>query len=339
MQNENNNEQTTMNKQLYNFTQDKIQKNRQGGQIKNSALAARLYDEYNFGRLDMNKQWLSFTLENILALCEEIQSTLSLDIRQDPYPTKEDRLSTAKKCRNEKDNSYAVSKEFILINSLSELNVNQSCHKISPLTSLGHYIKADEITSVEHSAIVLVENLAVMANLNAINLSSVNNTNSNANILSMNTTSTESLSNNIDLTQALWLYRGDVKPQQTTNTSYDFFRRFKGKTPLICFSDFDPKGIEIALTSNADYWLTIKNADEVIMPLSGEEQEWYKQSAAIHYLNQQMIKLSGDIEANDSHEEKHVGWHSMFSTLLIHKKTLKQEHMLRHNIALTLLEI
>jgi len=305
-----------MNKQLYNFTQDKLQKNRQGGQIKNSALATRLYEEYNFGHFDSNKQWLTFSLENILALSEEIEISLSLDIRQDPYPTKEDRLSTAGKFRNEKDNSYAVSKDFILINSLSELNVNQSCHEISLLTSLGTYIKADDIKSVEHSAIVLVENLAVMANLNAINLSSIDS--------------------KIDLTKALWLYRGDVKAQQTSNTSYDFFRRFKKNIPLICFSDLDPKGIEIALTSNADYWLTLENTHEVTMSLSGCEQEWYKQRAAIDFLYDQMKHLK---QASHNEDEKKYGWQSIFSTLLTHKKTLKQEHMLKHKLALTLLKL
>jgi len=318
-----------MNKQLYNFTQAKLQKNRQGGQIKNSALAIKLYEEYNFGQLDFNKQWLTFNLDNILALSDEIQSVLGIDIRQDPYPTKKDRLSTAENCRNEKENSYAVSKDFILINSLSELNVNQSCHNISPLTSLGLYIKADDIKSIEHSAIILVENLAVMANLRTINLASINKKHSGTPILGNNISSQY-----IDLTQALWLYRGDVKAQQTTNTSYQFFRRFKGVTPLICFSDLDPKGIEIALTCNADYWLTIENTNEITMALSGNEQEWYKQGAAIDFLQQKMKRVK-----QNGHDEGNPDWQSMFSSLLTHKKTLKQEHILKHKLCLTLLKI
>jgi hypothetical protein len=316
---------TTMNKQLYNFTQDKLQKNRQGGQIKNSALATRLYDEYNFGRLDVNNQWLSFSLENILALCEEIQSALSLDIRQDPYPTKGERLSTAEKFRNEKNNSYAVSKDFILINSLSDLNVNQSNHKISPLTSLGSYIKAADIKSVEHSAIVLVENLSVMANLSLINIEKMN-------INSRSDTLNNIPYKEIDLTQALWLYRGDVKPQQTTSTSYQFFRHFKNSIPLVCFSDLDPKGIEIALSCNADYWLTLKNTNDITMQLKGDEQEWYKQGVSINFL---IEKLELEIQS----VENTYCWHNIFKTLLSHKKTIKQEHMLSHKLPLTLINI
>ena len=72
------------------------------------------------------------------------------------------------------------------------------------------------------------------------------------------------------------------------------------------------------------------------MPLSGDEQEWYKQSISINYLHQQMIELSADSKVFD---EKDVGWQSMFNILQMHKKTLKQEHMLKHNLALRLLSL
>ncbi|WP_019028154.1 DUF7281 domain-containing protein [Colwellia piezophila] len=301
-----------MNKQLYNFAQDKLKKNRQGGQIKNTALATKLYEEYNFGKLDFSKKVLSFSLTDILALSQAIKTTLSVEIRNDPYPSKTSRVTNAGVNRGEKQNSYAVSKDFILINSLAELKLNKTTFTPSPFTALGNYIKADEIQSVEHSAIVLVENLAVMANLKLINLTKLY---------------TE-IDLPINLSKALWLYRGDVKPQQTTNSSYQFFRRFKGEIPLICFSDLDPKGIEIALTSHADYWLTLKNANEVDMPLLGSEQEWYKQKTSISFLLKQA-------KAN---EEKQP-WQFSFEILQHHRKTLKQEHMLKHKLELALLKI
>ncbi len=300
---------SNMNKQLYNFAQDKIQKNRNGGRIKNSALATKLYEEFHFGQFDLTQQWLTFNLTDILALCNEVQSNLGIDIRNDDYPPKADRVTIAETHRNEKENSYAVSKDFILINSLSNFNVNQTCHKISPLTSLGMYIKADDIMSVEHSAIILVENLTVMANLKQINLTN--------------------LSTKLDISQALWLYRGDVKAQQTSSTSYQFFRRFKGRTPLVCFSDVDPKGIEIAITSDADYYLTLNNFNDLAMPLSGSENEWYKQDTSITFLQK---KLNIDSVINNN-------WQSIFRHLLIYRRTLKQEHILRYKLALTLLKL
>lgn len=301
---------TAINKTLYKFAQGQIQKNRNGGRIKNSALSTRLHEEFHFGQFDFAQQWLTFSLTDILALTKEVQSSHGVDIRNDLYPNQEDRLTTAEKNRNEKENSYAVSKEFILINSLTDINVNQTCHKVSPLTSLGMYIKANEIKSVEHSAIVFVENLTVMANLNTINLASIKS--------------------NIDLSKALWLYRGDVKAQQTTNTSYQFFRRFKGHIPLVCFSDLDPKGIEIALTSDSDYWLTIENTDEITMELSGNEQEWYKQGASISFLQKKI---------STTPSQEIACWQKLFENLLTHRKTLKQEHILKHNVAVSLFEL
>lgn len=305
----------TMNKQLYTFAQCIIQKNRPGERIKNSVLTKRLHEDYHFGQMDLAHKQLTFSLTDVLNLSEETRRTLGVDIRNDPYPNKEDRLTTAGKFRNEKANSLAVSKDFILINSLSTLKVNQSIYELSPLTSLGNYVKADEIQSVEHSAIVLVENLAVMANLSEINLTAIES--------------------DIDLTQALWLYRGDIKAQQSTNTSYQFFRRFNKSIPLICFSDLDPKGIEIALTSNADYWLTLKDSKAVDMPLQGNEQEWYKQGASIFFLLEQIKETN--LQSNGNTENH--SWQNVFSILLTHRKTLKQEHMLKHKLALSLIVI
>jgi len=306
---------TTMNKPLYIFAQGIIQKHRQGGQIKNSALVKKLHEDYHFGQVDIPNKQLTFSITDVINLSEITRSSLGVDIRDAPYPGKSDRLSNAHKYRNEKDLSYAVSKDFILINSLSTLKINQTTYGLSSLSSLGNYIKADEIQSVEHSCIVLVENLTVMANIAKINLSSIEC--------------------DIDLTQALWLYRGDVKAQQNTNTSYHFFRRFKEDIPLICFSDLDPKGIEIALTSNADYWLTLNNSNEVDMLLSGNEQEWYKQGASISFLEEKIKEINSlENENIDNH-----CWQNVFCTLLTHRKTLKQEHMLKHQLALNLIAI
>jgi hypothetical protein len=298
-----------MNKQLYTFTQGMIQKYRQGGQIKNTPSTTKLYEEYNFGQIDLSKKHFNFSCSDIIEFCGEIKSLLGIDIRLDPYPSKTTRLATAQHHRNEKNNSYSVSKDFILVNSLAELKINQVEHNITSLTSLGIYLKATDIQSIEHSAIVLVENLAVMAHLNAINISSV--------------------TTNIDLTQALWVYRGDVKPQQTTNTSYQFFRRFNGVLPLVCFSDLDPKGIEIALTSEANYWLTLKNLEQLTIPLSGNEQEWYQQHAAKSF-------LESKLEKHVQKKQEEVSWIDYYNLLNQKHSTLKQEHMLQHQLALNL---
>jgi len=304
---------STMNKALYNTTQKLLQKHRQGGRVKKSASVTKLYEEYHFGQFDLNKEWLTFSLENILALSKEIQdSTLSVDIRHDPYPNEADRIIIAEKYRNEKENSYPVSKDFILINCLSELRINKTLHTIVPITSLGIYIRADDIQSIEHKNIVLVENLAVMACLSALNLSSF----------------TE------DLTDTLWVYRGDIKQQQSTSTAYQFFRRFKSNQ-RICFSDVDPKGIEIAITSDADYWLTIENIEDFknsINLLEGNEGECFKQGASIEFLRKEQVK-------HYAHYQNKPAWEPLLAVCLENNKTLKQEHVIAHQLPLALLKM
>ncbi|WP_159820327.1 DUF7281 domain-containing protein [Colwellia sp. 20A7] len=301
-----------MNKSLYNFTQDKLQKHRQGGRIKNTALATKLYSEHNFGHLDLSKSHLSFSLDDILALSKRIQKILNVDIRHDAYPEQQSRNINASNNRNEKINSLPVSKDFILINSLSDIKVNQTSLQLSPLTSLGIYVKADDILSIEHKAIVFVENLAVMASLSTLNLTSIHE----------------------ELVDALWVYRGDIKKQQSTSTAYQFFRRFNHHQ-RICFSDVDPKGIEIALTSQADYWLTIKNIEDfkqVVERLEGSEEEWFKQGASIQFLQNKYIKAHSQLQHKPT-------WQPIFSVTSSLQKTLKQEHIITHNMALTLLEL
>ncbi len=303
-------------KPLYSFTQKQFQKHRQGASIEYSPLAKQLHTEFSFGQLDRTKEQLVFTLTDIIELSKDIKCLFNVDIRHDPYPEPKQRLARAGLFRNEKFNSYSVSKDFVLVNSLTGLNINHQEHALPEFSTLGLYIKSTDIHSVEHSAIVLVENLAVMANLDKMNLPSVHR---------------HYTDKDIDLNQALWLYRGDIKTQQSTATSYHFFRRFKKETPLVCFSDFDPKGIEIALTSKADYWLTVENFKDITMLLAGTEQEWFKQGAARKFLEDQMSQCVFN--------ENERCWANAFNQLLTHRKTLKQEHMLKHNLALNLVNL
>lgn len=301
-----------MNKALYNFSQGVIQNNRQGGQVKNTALAKKLHENFGFGQVDLSKKFLSFELSDIFALSQQIQASHAVDIRNDPYPVKTDRLNSAERYRNEKDSSYPVSKDFILINSLSSLKVNQKIYQLSPFVSLGHYIKADEIQSIENKYIIFVENLAVMASLSKLDLALISE----------------------DLTDALWIYRGDLKKQQSTGTAYEFFRRFKYHQ-RICFSDVDPKGIEIALTSHADYWLTIQDISDyqkTTQSLDGSEEEWFKQGASIKFLQKRLLE-------HDKSDKNTARWEPLFTTSSKIQKTLKQEHLVKHKLALTLLKL
>lgn len=281
-----------MNKALYRFCQSKF-KTQTSGRLKLSALLLRLHQEYHFGEL--NGGYLDFTEDDRMALIERVRFENGVHLLREPYPEMQCRAQIAQHQRNEKVGSYAVSQDFVLINCLQTLRINHQKTAMSPLTSLGLYIKADQVISVEHPHIVFVENLEIMANLSSLVIPE-------------------------NLQSALWVYRGDIKKQQSTSTAYQFFRRFRDSHQLVCFSDLDPKGIEIAITSGAHYWLTAEDTSVVDIKLQGDEYEWFTQMKAIKYLQAK----------SDLPEKCQIAFIDMCSS----RKTLKQEHMLKHHITL-----
>lgn len=283
-----------MNKALYNFCQTKFKTLRQG-RLKLSSLLIRLNHDYGFGVIDGD--YLHFSEADRQSLIDSVLSENRQHLFRDEYAAAQSRQENAQTQRNEKDNSYAVSRDFILLNTLQSFTLNGQQFPVNPLTSLGLYLKADEILSVEHKQIVLVENLAIMSHLGALNIPE-------------------------SLHSALWLYRGDVKAQQQTSCAYQFFRRFKQSNQLICFSDLDPAGIQIALSSDAHYWLTPEDSLVINSELQGDEQEWFKQQGAISYLDKK----------TDLPEK----CRSAFAQMRRVRKTLKQEQILALNIELQL---
>jgi len=285
-----------MNKQLFDYCKRLLLKHRQGGSIKLTASARTLHLEYGFGEID--RAYLHFSYDQRLSLIKELKSQLALDVLTQEYLPRS-RQDNATNKRNEKDNSYAVCRDFVLINSLGSLQLNGQVYPANSLTSLGLYVKAQEIKSIEHKQIVLVENLEIMANLPGLILPD-------------------------ELENALWLYRGDIQEKQQTGSAYAFFKRFDNdQHQLICFSDLDPAGIQIALTCAAQYWLTPD--DSSVIQFSGAkdaEQEWYRQDATVKYLN--------------SYNNLPDKCQRAFALMLDNRKTLKQEHMLAHKIPLGL---
>jgi hypothetical protein len=87
------------------------------------------------------------------------------------------------------------------------------------------------ITQIDHDAIVVVENLAIMQLCSRFKLPDV-------------------------CRNALWIYRGDNKTGARIDACHDLVIRFGNNREVVVFSDMDPKGLEIALTiPHADYWL------------------------------------------------------------------------------------
>lgn len=290
-----------MNRDLFARTKQMLKNHPAGVKLSSKEYLKQLSSRYNFGTWSAG--YFSYTILEKIRMIAEVKKELGVDLEFDAYPEAKSRQHNAALNRNEKLNSYSVSRDFILINSINELRMNQQLMVKSPLSSLGLSVKANEIDTVEHPYIVLVENLTLMANLASLILPEC-------------------------LQDALWLYRGDVKPSQTTTTAYDFFRRWQNdrNTKLVCFSDLDPKGIEIAYTSGADYWLSPVDCEAAItINLQGIEQDWHNQSDSRLYLQKQP-SLPAQCQL-------------AFTLMNVRHKTLKQEHMLRHGVALQLFDL
>lgn len=282
-----------MNKTLFNYCQKHLRVIN-SGKLKETPSLKRLVD-YGTGFIEHG--FFYFDEKDQQQLIERVKLELHIHLFRDSYPDDQSRVSNAKTERNEKVGGLNVSDDFILVNSLDALCLNQLISKNCSVSSLGHFICASEIETIEHPQIILVENLAVMANLSRLNIP-------------------------IALKNALWLYRGDAQKHQQTGTANQFFRRFKATNQLICFSDFDPAGLQITLTCGATSWLTISSREMVNIELGGDEHEWFNQQKAKNY-------LTHNAQLTDSIAE-------LFACMNNIQKTLKQEHMLAHFLPLVL---
>jgi hypothetical protein len=283
---------------IYKKTQAFLRKNKSGRTSFSKKYIQHLYYNYDFGRKVDDE--LEFNSDDRLNLITKIKQEnilgMSLDIILDPYPNKKNRSKIAETDRNEKKHSYPVRRDYILVNSINGFKLNKKEMKPSPFTALGLTINADHITSIEHEHIILVENLEIMAKLCELKVPDF-------------------------LQDALWLYRGDKKKENQTGKAYEFFRRFTNTAhQLICFSDLDPKGVEMALTTGASHWLTPVDSTVVNMELNGVEHEWFNQDKEKKYI----------LGLNYLPSKCQVA----FKQMQEHRKTLKQEHMYAHQIPL-----
>lgn len=286
-----------MNKQLFEFAQNNLGKKQQGS-LKKCPSSIKLHEVYNFGTWSADGKTLLFNVEQREGLIRDIQlKHKGLHLLFDSYPEASSREEQAQIKKDEKNNALPVTKGYVLLNSLEELKLNKEVIQKSSLNTLGQYIKADEIHSIEHSSLILVENLAVMGALKRLLLPEA-------------------------LHSALWIYRGDAKKYQQTGTAYRFFRRWNNSHQLICFSDFDPEGLKIAATSHAQHWLAPAKEEweqQLNIELEGYEEEWFKQKWG-----------------NNKQQPIPESLNKAFETMAKHKKTLQQEHMIAHKIRLQL---
>ncbi|WP_028108880.1 DUF7281 domain-containing protein [Ferrimonas futtsuensis] len=212
-----------------------------------------------------------------------------------------DRITQAGRFNDEKRGSAPVKADMVLVNALGSLQLNGERYPVLPFAGAGSLIDQRFIDSVEHPALVLVENLSVMTALPRLLLPE-------------------------PLSDALFLYRGDMKDTSNSAASKAFARL---SCPLkVVFADFDPKGVEIALTCGAEQALLPEQqqwpliCDAGWRSLEGPEQRWQNQRDARVGLGERAAKPE---------------WvDTALSTMGRFGQTRTQEHLIAHQVPLAL---
>ena len=93
----------------------------------------------------------------------------------------------------------------------------------------------------------------------------------------------------------------------------------------MCFADFDPEGLKISLTSGATQLLAPDLNAVKLVKVNGADKEFYDQDTAKTFLKNR-ADLSNDIL-------------QLFENMKAHKRTIQQEHILAHEIPVSVYQI
>lgn len=291
-----------MNRKMFNWIRDLVTKQPDQTTTRpSSAIGHSVIQRYHCGYVRNDR--LLFSAQDKLTLRQRVKEDLGID----PYITRQlpdDRLEMARFHNNEKLAGNPVSHDFLLVNSPSamlRLNKQQIPIKSIRVPSAGLFCLSSGIESVEHQAIVVVENLPMMAVCNKLILPPL-------------------------AQQALWVYRGDHKTGSKTNVSRDFILRFGDYKKIIVFSDMDPKGLEIALTMPfANYWL-------------GPEETAWSSCLQSRYANRSGFDLQHRamtyLQRKSDQQALSESLKKLLANLQTERSSYRQEHMYGHKVAL-----
>ena len=227
-----------------------------------SEIGRFVIERYQAGRIKNNQ--LIFTAQDKTSLRRQIIQEFNLDpFNADQLPAS--RIEVAKYHHNEKLAKNPVSYDHVLVSSPNKtLNLNKQTIQLQTdcVPNAGMMCLSSGITRIDHDAIVVVENLAIMQLCSTFELPA-------------------------RCQDALWIYRGDHKTGARIDACHDLLNRFGADKSVIVFSDMDPKGLEIALTvPHADYWLGPESStwDNCFKSKQASRSGFDKQGVAMDFL-------------------------------------------------------
>lgn len=271
-----------------------------------SEVRRAVINRYGCGREQNNK--LIFSEKDKSSIRRQVKAELNIDpFYTDQLPS--NRLAIAKIHPNEKLAKNPVSHDHILINCPNGIvQLNNQPIQLYPesVANAGLMVISSSIKQINHPAIVVVENLAIMQLCCQLKLPGL-------------------------CQNALWIYRGDSKTGAKVEACYDFLRHFGKDKQVIVFSDMDPKGLEIALTlPHPNYWLgPVKEQwTSCLQSKTANKQGYDLQSESMKYLLNK-----------DNHGELAEPIHDLILQMQAERSSYRQEHMIAHQIDLALFEI
>ncbi|WP_417350075.1 hypothetical protein [Ferrimonas sp.] len=277
------------------------------------ALASRLHRDYDFGERRGDgraRVRLYISRDHLSQLRDELKRD-GLGDPCDPHfiTDTQSRHHQAATQADEKLSARAVGEDLVLCRPLSHWHIDGAATPLPPFEQAGQQVNWRSLHQMgdrlDHTHLVLVENLALMTELTRLSLPA-------------------------ELQKGLFLFRGDASADKQTNAAYQCFRAFKGRLPLVYFGDFDPAGLEIGLSSGAEQmllparecWDTLLSAQW--QQLKGAEPRWHKQQEQARRLFTSPLP------------------EPLKQALLVmdrYKQTRTQEHLLAHQVPLELVDL
>lgn len=285
-----------MNPSTYNWIRRLVRSH--SGSVGNSRIGRQVIEQYQCGRINGNQ--LIFSPQDKSDLRQRILSEFGVDpFITDALP--KSRSETAKIHRNEKLSNTPVSHDHVLINcpnGIIQLNRQQIDLANRFISSAGILCLASAIDSIQHPAIVVVENLEIMQLCHRLALPD-------------------------DCRNALWLYRGDHKTGARINACYQLLQQFGTNKTVIAFTDMDPKGLEIALTlPYAQYWLGPQSSSwlNCLSSQYANAEGYDSQAQAMKFLL--------------TRQDLSIPLQNLIRTMQDKRSSFRQEHLYAHKIQL-----
>lgn len=300
-----------LNSTLWAVMQSAVKKKSE--RVQYSSYWRQIAKAFHFNDIDGAKKWLYLSNDDLELLRQSIKQDYGLDLLFDDINS--DRIELAKKSYKEKlapikpDDNYLLcrlpSQDPISLTLPTSASLRLSVEQV--LTLLQPVNLADPLDQRSVDTILVVENLDIFDELGGYSLP-------------------------LDMSRTLVIYRGAGihSPKAVKKLLLEVTAQEESKAlNIVAFVDIDPAGLQIAYSLGADSFLYPANMDEVLRLKQVNDVDDFESQ------HKQMIHLASLAQDNLVSEDVQ----NRIKYLAQKKISVKQQHLLAHNIVLRLIKI